>query len=227
MIRHSSSFFLSLIFHIIIFLLLFFSWKSLPSFEKKEKEKVVCVKLAKIISKVEKKIKKPIIKKPIVKKQKPKSKPKLKPVVKKVQIPKKEPLVVPIVKEESKPKETKEVQVVKKQEIIQPKKDIETKQMREARLEKEYLDENIAKIVELLRENLYYPRSARKRGIVGEILVKFTLGIDAEVSDIEVVSSKNNILSRASIKTIKNLSGEFPKPQEELFLHVPINYTLK
>ena len=224
MIRHSSSFFLSLISHIIIFLLLFFSWKSLPSFETNEKEKMICVKLAKIISKIEKKS--------IVKKTKEarKSKPKKikpKPIVKRIQISKKESLVVPIVKEESKPKETKEVQVVQKQKIVQPQKNVETKQMREVRLEKEYLDENIAKIVELLRENLYYPRSARKRGIVGEIVVKFKLGIDAEVYDIEVVSSKNNILSRASIKTIKNLSGEFPKPQEELFLHVPINYTLK
>jgi protein TonB len=80
--------------------------------------------------------------------------------------------------------------------------------------------------VQLLQENLYYPRRARKRGIIGEVLVKFKLSMDAKVYSIEVLSSKSDILSRAAIKTIEDLSGKFPKPNKELTLNVPINYTL-
>lgn len=93
--------------------------------------------------------------------------------------------------------------------------------------EKNYLDQHIQKIVSLLQENLYYPRSARKRGITGEVIVKFTLLKDATAQYIEVTSSNSKILSKAAIKTIKNLSGEFPKPQEKLIIHVPIKYQLR
>ena len=85
----------------------------------------------------------------------------------------------------------------------------------------------IAKIVKLLQDNLYYPRSARKRGAVGEVVVKFKLLKDATVEYVEIVSSKSAILSRAAKKTIMNLSGEFPKPKEELIIKIPINYSLK
>ena len=88
------------------------------------------------------------------------------------------------------------------------------------------MQNNIAQIVDLLQDNLYYPRRARKKGIIGEVMVKFTLGIDAKVSDIQVLKSNREILSRAAIKTIEDLSGNFPKPDEELSISVPISYKL-
>ena len=90
----------------------------------------------------------------------------------------------------------------------------------------EYSELNAQKIVELLKENLYYPRSARQKGIVGVVKVKFTLDVDAKVYNITVVESSDKILSRAAIKTIEELSTKFPKPASKTTLTVPINYSL-
>jgi protein TonB len=95
-----------------------------------------------------------------------------------------------------------------------------------ASAEQHYKDENLAKIAQLLQDNLYYPRRARKRGIEGEVKISFTIHTDAKLSDIKVIASSNDILSRAAIKTLENLSGKFPKPVETLTLTVPIAYYL-
>ncbi len=93
-------------------------------------------------------------------------------------------------------------------------------------LQSQYVNMHLATIAQLLQENLYYPRRARKRGIEGKVIVKFTLQKDAEVIDIIILSSENDILSRGARKTLQNLSGEFPKPDEALTLTVPISYSL-
>lgn len=110
---------------------------------------------------------------------------------------------------------------------IKDKKETQTREIKEINLTKEYVDNNKELIIELLKNNLYYPRSARKRGIVGEVVVKFTLTKDALVHTLEIISSKSDILSRGALKTINNLSGKFPAPKEEIILIVPINYSLK
>jgi len=93
--------------------------------------------------------------------------------------------------------------------------------------QEEYVDENLAKIIELLQENLYYPRRARKRGIEGEVTVHFKLSVNAEVTEVKVLSSESDILSRGAIRTIEELSFKFPKPKENLDLSVPIYYKLQ
>ncbi|WP_457750404.1 energy transducer TonB [Sulfurimonas sp.] len=90
----------------------------------------------------------------------------------------------------------------------------------------QYLTENLTKISELIKENLYYPRTARKRGIEGSVIVRFILHTDATVTQITTISSSSGILTRAAIKTIAELSGKFPKPSTELTLSVPITYSL-
>lgn len=92
--------------------------------------------------------------------------------------------------------------------------------------QEEYVEVNMQKIAQLLEENLYYPMSARKRNITGLVKVSFTLGIDAKVYNVKIVDSDSDILSRAAIKTIQDLSTKFPKPKKELTLSVPINYNL-
>lgn len=94
-------------------------------------------------------------------------------------------------------------------------------------LTKQYMDDNIAKIIKLLEDNLYYPRRARKKGITGKVIVSFTLGVDSRVYNIIVLDFDNKILSRAAIKTIEDLSGDFPKSKYELKLKIPIVYSLK
>ena len=171
---------------------------------KKEVKPIKPVKQKKLIKKAIKK--KVIVKKVIVKK------PKVKPT----------PIKIPIQKE-IKPKIVEAVKVKKFEETPKPI----IKEVSEEELTQEYIQDNISKIVELLKDNLYYPRRARKKGISGEVIVSFTLHTNSKVSEIKVVKSKKEILSRAAIKTIEDLSGKFPKPKEELNIQLPIVYSLQ
>ena len=197
---------------------------------KKELKKEILKRSEK--SKVKKVKKKQLVKKKVeVKKIKPQ--PELKPL----------PLIIPIIHKVEEPESIKEelietsnaeeVQEIKEEIVkIKPvKKSVKEmkneERLRKENLVKEYIQINTNEISRLLKENLYYPRSARKRGITGKVVVRFILSVDARISNIEVLKSKSKILSRAAIKTIQNLSGEFPKPQEDITLHVPIGYSLK
>ena len=179
-----------------------------------------------------------------IKKIKPITKPKPKPKPKKVVSIKDKPKIEPIKQierieqkiEKEEIIEKEKVEHLEKEETIQKqnkqadeKKVLvskESTQEKELRLEQNYMDQNILKIKELLQNNLYYPRSARKRGVTGDVIVKFKLSTSAQVHYVKVLSSSSEILSRAAIKTIEDLSGKFPHPNEELILHVPINYRL-
>ena len=110
---------------------------------------------------------------------------------------------------------------------LMQKQQVEPQEQPSQNSEEIYIDHNLQKIVKLLSDNLYYPRSARRRGIEGIVKVKFKIDTDAKVSGVEIVSSSSDILSRAAIQTIKDLSGEFPKPSKNMSLSVPIEYKLK
>ena len=230
MIRHTPSFLISIIIHSLLLVAFFYTYKYVSSFNSEKKDEKLCLKLTCIVEKHKEHVKeKPVVKKVIPKKVKPKvEKPKPKKIVKKIV---QKPLSVPVVKEIVEPIPEPEPEVVYIEEDIEediveviPVEPVEEQAIAQDEL---YMDEHIKKIARLLSENLYYPRSARKRGVVGEVMVKFCLATDATVSSIEVISSKSEILSRAARKTIEDLSGEFPKPPEELILHVPIKYELK
>lgn len=264
MIRHGSSFFISLIFHTILFVGVIFAWENMPSLKQKPKEKKVCVKLKNIVEEKPKpkivQAPKPIIKpkpKPVPKKivkpkpkpkkiikPKPKPKPKKvvkpkpkpKPVPKKIEPVKEVPVVAPVVKEEPKiiepeiikePEPIIEPEIIYEEPIQEPQEEVVTEEMIQERITQDYLDENIAKIVELLNENLNYPRSARRRGVVGEVMVKFSINTDGEAYDINILSSNSDVLSRGAKKTIESISGDFPKPKQILHITVPIKYNLK
>jgi len=251
MIRHSKSLFASLTLHTALVILIFLVWQNWPA-KKKEEEKKICLKMCHLQEPkvIPKKIE-PIVETPKVvpppppkKIKKPKPKPKKKPkkkIVKKKIKPKPKPKkkVIPLVKKvPKKPVEPKVIEqkveptplpIVEEEIVVQkvfkqaPK---ETQSQKSKRLEKDYLNKNLKKIVRLLRDNLYYPRSARKRGITGEVMVKFKLLTNGTIEYVKVTSSKSKILTRAATKTINDLSGNFPKPKEALTLHVPINYAL-
>jgi len=216
-----------------------------------KKEKKICVKLCCIEQreKQPKKVLKPKI--PLKKIYKPKKKiNKQKP--KKILPPKKVISPIPLKKEEKNIKQEEIEQVEIEQEEIEDikedvepivtqtdlqesntsKKIIQVQEIQENphakanRLAKEYTDKNILKIIQLLQDNLYYPKSARRRGIVGKVELKFEISTEGEVYNIEIVSSKSDILSRAATKTIQKLSGKFPKPTQKLNISVPIVYKL-
>ena len=233
MIRHSNSLFLSIIIHSLLLSMIIIVYNYIPDKPQPKEEHKHCIKLCNV---VEKKVE-PIIQTKPIKKEivQPKPKPKPKPIKKEVKpqiIVKKKILVVkdePIKEKIEVKKEPEPVVEPKTQEVYTKPLPTEIQESLEdinARKEQEYIDENIAKIRSLIKENLYYPRSARKRGIVGEVVVKFVIAKDASVHSINIVSSESEILSRAAVKTIQNISSDFPKPDDELILHVPISYKL-
>ena len=244
MIRHSNSFIFSIFIHIGLFLLLYLSYKEVTTGIKVEKkEQLLCVKLntlcrpkstvtppspLKTIQK--KKENKPIQqkKKFVQKRVKKKAEPIKKilkatkqPVEEKV-VKEKESIIKKIVKEPAKKlqKSTKP-EIVKNTQV----KPVQTSKPKVAP-EKEYIDENIEKIIALLQENLYYPRRARKRGIEGEVIVRFRLSTDAKVSNIAVLSSNSEILSRGALQTIENIDKKLPKPKQDITFNIPISYKL-
>ena len=243
MINHSKSLLLSLSIHILILLSLFGIYKyAFSSVKPAEKEKRICVKLTcikqKAVVEQKQKVQKPkplhkkIVKKPDIHKKAPVKKPK--------RVKKKVPLKKEIKKEEQKVVE-KPVEPIKSVEPAQPQPQPQTEKKTEVienkivaneisqkkmSDEEQYLEDNLAKIAQLIKENLYYPRMARKRGIQGSVTVRFMLLKDATVIQITTISSSSGILTRAAIKTIAELSGKFPKPKADLMLTVPIQYSL-
>jgi len=251
MIKHSDSLLISILFHIFLFLLFLTLYKLVTVENTKLKEEHICINLkcftqeAKITAKpniptpkvvekkkpIKKKIEKKIIKQKKVLTKKVKKQTLAKKTIK-IEKAKKLKRVEKLEKESNKPIKPF-IQKIETHNKIQthseptpqntPKKVVKKK----ASQEEIYIKENLTQIMELLKENLYYPRRARKRGIEGDVVIKFHLSKTATVSNIEVISSKKEILSRAAIKTIENLSSQFPKPKKEIVLKIPISYRLK
>lgn len=205
----------------------FLSYQLISSSFSSAKEEIICIKL---LSTCEIKKEPSIVTKKVVKIEKIKqiTQKRIKKVTQKSK-PKKRVAIVPNLEEENSQKENI---VVKKLILSDPPKtktkttEEETISTPQVTFEEKYMEENLAKIVELLQENLYYPRRARKRGNEGEVIVSFKLSVDAEVTDVMVISSTSDVLSRGAIKTIENLSYKFPKPKKNLDLKVPIIYKL-
>lgn len=235
MIRHSNSLLISLFIHAILLLTLFFAWKSYFEVKKEEQEKI-CLKLCSVeLSKevLEPKEAKTNETAPQNKQKEPKRVKKAlkeeKAAEKKIEVEVEEKEIEAAIVEIIKGELIVEIVPKKLSKIEKPtvgQKVDDAKLMQEVPKADDYIEINMQKISKLLKENLYYPISARKRNITGSVKVSFTLGIDAKVYNIKIVESENDILSRAAIKTIEDLSTKFPKPTKELILSVPINYNL-
>lgn len=236
MIRHTNSFIISLLLHTLLVATLFISYEYIsPSFCEKKEEKKVCMNLSCMMKheQVEKKViqkPKPIVKKTIKKSKPKKIEKKVVPAKKRVYVKEapKEVVVEEEIVELVEVVQTPAKEAEKSHVVVTPtKSEIVMQETKSVSSEQKYVDENLAKIAKLLQENLYYPRRARKRGVEGEVVVKFELRVNAEVSNIKIISSNSDVLSRGAIKTIEDLSFKFPKPKENLTLSVPIVYKLK
>ena len=251
MIRNNSALFISFTIHAFIAAAAFFVYQQahqgMPSLEKR-----ICVSLthfveaAPVIPKpkviqpipepnpvIPKKVKavEPVKAKPVEV-----TKPIPKPVVKQISVAdpivKKEPVIEPVkvVEEVVEPVVAEaevEPQVVVQEPVTVVEPVVEIVQLPAPTAEELYMQAHLIQIARLLKENLYYPRSARKRGITGEVLVAFKLLQSGEACHIDVKSGERSILNRAAIKTIERLSGRFPKPGAPLTLNVPIRYQLQ
>ncbi len=178
-------------------------------------------------------------------KPKPKPKPKIKPKPKPKIKPKPKPKIKPKAKKEEKEtivetkttskedKKTEEIYIKVDENNIANIEDKSTNHIpfatttqQKKDLSQKYINNHQDEISKLIDDNLYYPRKARKRKITGMVKVKFNLSKNSVVSNIEVLSSHSEILSRAATKTIQNLSKKFPKPSENLTIKVPILFQL-
>ena len=219
MIRHSSSLLVSIIIHIVLFFTLVFLNNNYVKKKVTVCEQKTSIKLNNYVYSKKQEIKPKVIKKEVKKNTnvvKKKKVLKTKPITKqkpKVENPKK---IIPVISDVTKVIEEEIIKEVKEEKITSKEN-----------VAKKYVQDNISKIAKLLQDNLYYPRRARKKGITGEVIVKFTLELDSSVNNIKIITSNKEILSRAAIKTIQDLSGEFPSPKEQLTIEVPINYSLK
>ncbi|MDD2905082.1 MAG: TonB family protein [Sulfurimonas sp.] len=231
--RHTHSILISIFIHSIVFIALLYSFSSVLKVQTQEEQKF-CLHLCAVQPRVAvnevKKIQEEKVEpsKTIeIPKEIPKVKTQLTPAIKKVEVKD-----APVQKEETAPNPpAQSTQTDEANTQTQPLVTRENPSEKEPapviiKEEDAYLQEHLALIKQLLEENLYYPRSARKRGITGEVIVKFKLMRDARVEYIKVVKSPNDILSRGTIETIENIASKFPKPENDLILTVPIFYDL-
>ncbi len=244
--RKVKSFILSLLIHFVLAVSIFFLYKTLSASTEKQHLCTCCsttINLNTIqtvkteTAPVKEKIEKPIIKKT--------EKQLLNQTAEKVQNKELFTENEVVIQQEVQTKEIKSINNI--QEVVQVdqnltqsventkvKKDVDTHCKTEVVVSQEpqkqedsYLSLHVGEIVSLLKDNLYYPRRARRQGIEGVVRVQFTLSKEAEISNIEIVESKHEILSHAAIETIENLEEKLPKPDEELILTIPINYDLQ
>lgn len=240
MIRYSRSFFISLAIHTLSFGLLFVVLESIIP-PKEESEERVCLKLQEIQEpkKVAPKIEEPKkIEMPTEVVKPKKIEPSKEVVQKKEQTPKPKPLEEKIIKEEI----VQESPKIKEETILEgdfsPKQNHTTqtaapevtsspKESQPKDDSLEYIELNTQLIAQLIKENLSYPVSARRQGITGVVIIRFNLNIDAKISEIAVKESSSDILSRAAVQTIEELSLKLPKPSKNITLTVPIEYKLR
>jgi len=237
--NHSKSLFISILIHLLLLGIFLFVYTISSKVLQTSQEKKVCIQLNSLQEEQQQKTKKVLSKQSVIKNVKQTKK----QVEKKVQVHKKKTKktsVKKILKKElCQHKQVEKKSLKKAYKKKEPKTSTQplTKQAKSNAAKKPivqkqetseniYIKNNLDKIATLIHDNLYYPRRARKRGIEGVVVVRFHLDTDGSVKSANTISSQQDILSRAALKTINELSGQFPKPAEALILTVPIHYQL-
>ena len=246
--KNFSSFIVSIFIHSIILLLFFFSYTTIQKIleQHKKKETTLCIKLnncivtpkntslqkSSLIKEPIKKIKnKKVQKKTFTKKKKlkkttkhilPTPKPKPKKITKTPKKTVKKQSLKTTVKKQRRKTDHKESLHVNS--LLQQKK-IKEKQQEQS-YKQIYIDKNLHKIRELIKENLYYPRKARRRHIEGKVILKVTISKQGTIKNIDIISSDHTILTHAAKQIFILIEDQIPKPKKEITLTVPISYKL-
>jgi periplasmic protein TonB len=165
-----------------------------------------------------------------VKKEKKKPEPLPKKVVQK---PKPKPIVKEIVKKEpiEKPKEIVEEIVQEEQEIVEEviQEEIVDDQEMQRQIEQmmvareQELDHFTKHLIKKINDNKRYPMSARRRGIEGDVDVKFMVMADGGVCSIKVLKGKK-IFKRSTYEAIEN---SFPVDVSNTILEFPQEFQIK
>jgi protein TonB len=189
--------------------------KEIKKTVKKEKKIIKKKKIEKIKKKVvkKKKIKKET--KKVVKKRIPKKK-----EIKTKKIYKEKEVVKEFIKEASILEPiTKEVV---KEKISNPKK---TNTLVKTNVKKEYLSKHLSLIRKYIKQNVHYPRSAKRLNIEGIVNVRFTLHSNGIVDNIVILNGHSR-LKKSTINAVKDASSKFPKVKNKITIQLPIEYKL-
>ena len=230
--RYFNSFFITLVIYIFLFLVFIFSMSSIKQKTIKTKSKISLTHISLVHQKKVIKKEKKVLEKLIKKQEKKELIKKItrKKTVKKV---KRKKIIKKIEKKAEKiPEKLKNNIIVEK--IVNKKKDnIKIEKLEEIKksslikdYKKEFINNNLEKIIALIQKNIKYPKRARIRHIEGLVKIEFRLNQNKEVSNFKIIEG-NSLLAKATIKAIKMASYNFPIVKRNLHLRVPILYKLK
>ncbi|MCW8826143.1 MAG: TonB family protein [Gammaproteobacteria bacterium] len=168
-----------------------------------------------------------------VKPEPPKPEP-VKEIPKPKPMPKPKPKPKPVIKKPA-PKEIKEKVEPKKieQAPVQTKPPVEEKVEKTLQISQTEFAPHIvmqakqsylAKLQAHIESHKHYPKAARRRGIVGEVQVAFTLLENGEIDDLEVVGRKK-VLQQATRSAVL-AALPMPASPKEMKLPLPISFTM-
>ena len=238
--RYLSSFIISAIAYIAILATMFYLFsKNDYTIKRVQKENPKSVQFSIIAPPKVKEIKPIKEKKPKPKpKPKPKKKKKKKPPPKPKPIVKPEPIIQepvvepePVIKEPiiEEVLEDEIVEEIQEQEVVQTENISNIQQQINQNLREAKQREFIEHLIKRINSNKSYPKMARRRGIEGVVDVKFTISIDGNVQNIQIVEGRS-IFKKATFQAIERSfpievdSSLFDFPEE---FRVKIAYILK
>ncbi|WP_459775838.1 energy transducer TonB [Aquifex pyrophilus] len=130
--------------------------------------------------------------------------------------------VKPSVKEK-----TQEVKEVKNKDADLSEKVAYAKKEIRINEEKEFLEENLSLIRNLVLENLTYPYIARRMGWEGTVVISFFLS-EKGCDEVKVERSSGfEVLDNEAKNTVEKLCGKFPKPKTRVLVKLPVKFILK
>lgn len=80
----------------------------------------------------------------------------------------------------------------------------------------------LARLLSHIDTHKFYPRSARRRGVIGEVQVSFYLLRDGTIRDLQVTGG-SKVLRNAARQAIQNALA-LPAPPDSLELQVPVSF---
>ncbi len=211
--RYLSSFIISAIAYIAIIATMFYLFsKNDYTTKKVQKNNPKCVQFSiiapakvKEVKNIKEKKKKPKPKPKKKKKKKPPPKPKPKPTIKPEPIVQ-EPVIEPepIIEEPSKEEIAEEeiIEEVQEQEVVQTETISNVQQQINQDIREAKQREFIEHLVKRINSNKSYPNMARRRGIEGVVDVKFTILLNGNVGNIQIIEGRS-IFKKATIQAIE------------------------
>ncbi|MBW8049661.1 MAG: TonB family protein [Cytophagales bacterium] len=83
----------------------------------------------------------------------------------------------------------------------------------------------VTKLMEFIKSNIIYPKSAKEKGIAGTVYISFVVDIDGSIRDIKVVKGINKELDKEALRVIKLMPRW--NPGEQRGKAVAVKYTLQ